>query len=104
MHIVIHYKPLLTRLLVLGGGALVLTLFLYGALLLGAVMHTAAQTKLEREVAALDAHISEGEVAYFAALRAITPELAQEKGFVAPSYTTTIFAHATGDSLTLRER
>lgn len=90
-----------TRAAAVLGSAVALTALLYGALLLGAVAHTATQTKAEREIAKRIALVSTLEAQYFTIARSITPERAHELGFSAPSQTTTVFATAASKALTL---
>ena len=90
-----------TRLAAVLGSAVALTALLYGALLLGAVAHTATQTKAEREISTLMAQVGGLEAQYFATIRSITPERAKELGFTTPTHTTTIFATAASRALTL---
>ncbi|OGC80105.1 hypothetical protein A2943_03310 [Candidatus Adlerbacteria bacterium RIFCSPLOWO2_01_FULL_51_16] len=102
MHQIIHFRLIATRVAALLGGLVTLLAFLYGGLLLGAVAHTAAQTKIERQVHALAEKVHTFETQYFAALRSITPAAAQERGFVAPAEITTVFATAASRTLTLQ--
>lgn len=102
MHHIIRYRLITTRVAALLGGLVALLAFLYGAFLLGAVAHTAAQTKIDRELGALKEEVNASEAQYFAALRSVTPEQAQALGFVAPAETTTVFATAASKVLSLQ--
>ena len=101
MHRIIHLQRICNRLATLLAGFVAFTALLYGALLLGAVAHTAEQTKAEREIGKFSAHMGGLEAEYFAIIRSITPERAQELGFTAPSQSTTVFATAASKALTL---
>ena len=101
MHHVTRLQLVATRLAAVLGSAVALVALLYGALLLGAVAHTATQTKAERQIDTLAAHLGGLEAQYFATIRSITPERAKELGFTAPAHTTTIFATAASRTLTL---
>ena len=91
-----------TRIIALLGSVVALTAFIYGALLLGAVTHTAVQTKAQREVGTLAAEVSTLEAQYFAIIRSITPERARDMGFEAPKVSFAIFKTAASDVLTLQ--
>ncbi len=101
MYQIIRLQRVCNRLATLLAGFVAFTALLYGALLLGAVAHTAEQTKAERQIGKFAAHMGGLEAEYFANIRSITPERASELGFTAPSQTTTIFATAASKALTL---
>ena len=77
-----------------------IAVFLYGALLLGAVAHTAARTTAEKEVRSLSVSVSSLENQFLTQTKSLNPERAAELGFVEPTAITTVYAGT--DSLTLR--
>ena len=77
-----------------------MSVFLYGALLLGAVAHTAARTSAEKEVRSLSVVVSSLENQFLNETKSLSPERAAALGFVAPAAVSTVYA-GTG-SLTLR--
>ena len=76
-----------------------ISVFLYGALLLGAVAHTAARTSAEKEVRNLSLAVSSLENQFLTETKSLSPERAAALGFVAPAAVATVYA-GTG-SLTL---
>lgn len=76
-----------------------LAVFLYGALLLGAVAHTAARTSAEKQVRTISASVSALENEFLTETKSLSPERAAAMGFVAPAAVATVYA-GTG-SLTL---
>ncbi len=76
-----------------------IAVFLYGALLLGAVAHTAARTSAEKEVRSLSVAVSSLENEFLTETKSLSPERAAALGFVAPAAVATVYA-GTG-SLTL---
>lgn len=77
-----------------------LAVFLYGALLLGAVAHAAGRTAAEQQLRTLSSAVSALEGRYLSATQALGPERATAMGFVAPSAVATVYAGA--PSLVLR--
>lgn len=82
-------------------GFVALSVFLYGALLLGAVAHTAARTSLERQAHGLASEVSQLEAQYFTNARAISIELAAQLGYGAPTKTTVVFTTGGSKALSL---
>lgn len=70
-----------------------LSVFLYGALLLGAVAHAAGATKAERQVRDLDQKVSKLEASYLNATKALSPERAKALGFVAPESVAVVYVN-----------
>jgi hypothetical protein len=83
------------------GGIIAVSIFLYGAMLLLAVSHTAGRTQAQHQMQEIASTISTLEAKYLQATRLITPETAKSRGFVPPVSTDTVFAAATHDALTL---
>ncbi len=81
-------------------GIIGVSVFLYGALLLGAVAHTAGRTSAEGQVKKLSSAVSVLENTFFTETKALTPERAAALGFVSPQTVFSVYA-GTG-SLTLR--
>jgi len=100
MHLITFYHAYVSRTVAVLAGITTLAVFLYGALLLGAVAHAAGRTAAEREVKALASSVSALEGQYLSQTKAISPERAAAMGFVAPVSIATVFAAA--GSLTLR--
>lgn len=73
--------------------------FLYGALLLGAVAHTAARTSAEKQIRSISASVSSLENEFLTETRSLGPERAAAMGFVSPAAVATVYT-GTG-SLTL---
>ena len=90
------YTPRVVGLL---AGIAGIAVFLYGALLLGAVAHTAARTSAEKEVRSLSVDVSSLENEFLTETKSLSPERAAALGFVAPAAVATVYA-GTG-SLTL---
>jgi hypothetical protein len=97
-----RFQVACTRLAALLGGLITVFAFLYGAFLLGAVAHTAAQTTIERQVAKTSSAVNTLETQYFMMTRTITPERAAALGFTTPKQTTIIFATAASKALSLQ--
>lgn len=100
MHAITLYNRHAGRIVALLSGILGLSVFLYGALLLGAVSHAARATAAEREVRQLSTAVSALESQYLSVTKALSPERAAELGFVPPMSVATVYAQAGG--LTLR--
>ena len=99
MYAVTLYNIYAPRIIALLVGIVGVSVFLYGAMLLGAVAHTAARTSAEQEVRSLTASISSLESEFLAGTKAISPERAAALGFVHPQAVSTVYANA--GSLTL---
>lgn len=69
-----------------------LSVFLYGALLLGAVSHAAGRTSAESSVRALSARVGELEGRFLAQTKALSPERAASLGYVEPASVATVYA------------
>ena len=76
-----------------------ISVFLYGALLLGAVSHTAARTSAEKQMRSVSASVSSLENEFLIETKLLSPERAAAMGFVAPAAVATVYASAS--SLTL---
>ncbi len=94
------YDKYAPRIFAVLAGIAGVSVFLYGALLLGAVAHTATRTTAEREVLTISASISLLESQFLTETKSLSMERAKELGFVQPQDVVTIYA-GTG-SLTLR--
>lgn len=90
--IAVPYTPLISRAAVVMCGIIALSLFLYGAFLLGAVSHTAKRADMGREVTKLTEVVSKLEVKYLTETKSLTPARAAALGFVEPSKVNTVFA------------
>lgn len=71
-----------------------LSVFLYGAFLLGAVAHAAGRTQAERQISALGGKLGELESQYLEATKSLSPERASALGFVAPHEVVTVYTGA----------
>ena len=81
-------------------GALAIAVFLYGALLLGAVAHATGRTAAEREVQRLSAEVSQLENIYLTETKGLSLERAAAMGFVEPKSVAAVYVQTQG--LTLR--
>lgn len=100
MRAITLYNRCAPRIIAVCAGIAGVSVFLYGALLLGAVSHTAARTSMEKETRALNASISLLEGEFLNETKALSRDRAAQLGFVAPKDVATVYA---GDgSLTLR--
>jgi len=100
MHAITLYNRLAPRIVAVLAGIAGVSVFLYGALLLGAVSHTAARTSMEKETRTLSASVGALESEFLAGTKALSRDRALELGFVPPQEVATVYA---GDgSLTLR--
>lgn len=100
MHAITLYNTIAPRVIALLAGIAGVSVFLYGAFLLGAVSHTAARTSMEKETRTLSASVSTLEGEFLAETKALSRDRAVELGFVPPKDVATVYA---GDgSLTLR--
>jgi len=75
--------------------------FLYGAFLLIAVEHTASRAKTNTAIQSLSYELDTLQGQYLAATQAITPQRAQELGFVEPNAAATVFASVPSRTLSL---
>lgn len=103
MQRVAHIQLHLSRFSVVLCTIIALSMFLYGALLLMAVSHTASRSAAERQMREVAAGISALETTYFQATKTITPELALERGFVPPASTVTVFATEVSQAVTIQD-
>ncbi len=101
MRTIAIYNPYVTRSAALLAAFCTLSVFLYGIFLLMAVAHTAARTAAERKINTISAHLGEIEMQYLTQQRSLTPEFAQELGFVKPGEVSTVFATAATRSLSI---
>ncbi len=93
------YNTYTPRIIAALAGIVGISVFLYGALLLGAVAHTAARTSAEKEVRSISLAVSSLENQFLTETKSLSPERAASLGFVAPAAVATVYA-GTG-SLTL---
>lgn len=100
MYAITFYHQYIGRIVAVLSGLIALAVFLYGAFLLGAVAHAAGRTTAEAGVRSLSASISVLEGQYLAETKALSPRLAADMGFVAPSSVVTVYTG--GSSLVLR--
>ena len=80
------------RIFALLGSFVALCVFAYGALLLGAVAHTAHRTEAQGQIEHLNAQVSRLESQYLTQTQTLSPERAAALGFVAPQQVATVFA------------
>ena len=100
MYAITLYNRFAPRVIAVLVGIAGVSVFLYGAFLLGAVSHTAARTSMEKETRTLSASVSTLEGEFLAETKALSRDRAVELGFVPPQDVATVYA---GDgSLTLR--
>lgn len=66
------------------------SVFLYGALLLGAVAHAAHRSNTEQSVRTIVGKVSELESRYLSLTKALSPERAAALGFVEPTEVATV--------------
>ena len=97
--IAITYTPYLAKTSAALAAVIALSVLLYGIFLLEAVANTAKRSSAERQVRDLTSRVGLLEGEYLAHTRALTPQLAQEMGFVSPTSITTVFAAAGARSL-----
>ena len=96
-----RYQQYVHRAIALLGGVVVVSAFLYGTFLLEAVLHTAARSHAQKQVAELSSKISGLEARYLAATKSLTKERALSLGYVDPPEITTVFASALSPTLSL---
>jgi hypothetical protein len=101
MYVVTLYQAYAGRTVAALATVSAVAVFLYGALLLGAVSHAAGRTQAERELRSLGSSLGALESQYLAQTRAISPERAAAMGFVAPQSVSVVFAQR-APGLTLR--
>lgn len=99
MYAVTLYNTCAPRIIASLAGIAGISVFLYGALLLGAVAHTAARTSAEKEVRGLSIAVSFLENKFLTETKSLSPERAAALGFVSPVAVATVYT-GTG-SLTL---
>ena len=100
--IAITYTPVLNKVSALLAGLIALSVLLYGVFLLEAVANTAKRTAAEKQVRDLTAQTGALEAQYLALTQEMTPERAQELGFVTPKDVTTVYAVAPSQALGYR--
>lgn len=71
-------------------GICALSVFLYGALMLGAVAHAAKHTQAQRESQKLTKDIATLDAQYLSKTRVLTADVAESMGFVAPVAVNTV--------------
>jgi hypothetical protein len=86
------YNTHIRRVVAVVAGIIALSVFLYGALLLGAVAHAAGRTTAEQKLRALSSEVSKLESHYLSQTKGLSPERAANLGFVPPIAVATVFA------------
>lgn len=99
-HTLVLYHAYLARVAALLAALCALSVFLYGIFLLMAVAHTAARSEAQSQIVHLSASLGDLEAQYLSQDRMITPEHAQELGYVKPQAISTVYATA-AHSLTI---
>ena len=92
MYAIALYNTFAPRIIALLLGIIGISAFLYGALLLGAVMHTAARTSAQRQVRSISVAVSSLESTFLAQTKELSPERAALLGFVQPQTVSTVYA------------
>jgi hypothetical protein len=100
MRVIDFYSAHARRVAAALAGVAALSVFLYGALLLGAVAHATGRTAAEKQLRSLSSSVSALESTFLAETRGLSPERAAAMGFVAPVAVDTVYAGTSG--LTLR--
>lgn len=101
MYAITLYNLYVRRVVAVLVAIIVLSVFAYGALLLGAVAHASGRTAAESKIRTLSSAVSKMEGQYLAETRALSQEKAAALGFVAPVAVETVYANS-GSALTLR--
>lgn len=91
MRIVILYDLYAKQIIAALAATAGLSVFLYGALLLGAVAHTAGRTTTEKSLYAISAKVGVLENTYLLKNKAINLERARTLGFVQPQKISTVY-------------
>lgn len=86
------YDQHIGRIIALIAGVIAVSVFLYGALLLGAVSHAAGRTSAEDALRALSARVGALEGQFLSQTKALSPERAAALGYVEPILVATVFA------------
>lgn len=94
----------LSRISVLLACVCAAAVLLYGIFLLEAVAHAASQTNAQRQIGQINAQLGDLEARYLSDSQDLTPQKAAELGFVSPTQTTTVFATAATEALSLRNQ
>ncbi len=100
MRVIDFYNAYVRRIVAALVGLTAIAVFLYGALLLGAVAHAAGRTTAEKELRTLSVKVGQLESAFLAETKGLSLERATALGFVAPVAVSTVYANTSG--LTLR--
>lgn len=90
--IAIVYTPRLHRASAVMAAIIATSLLLYGIFLLEAVGSTAKRASAMREIKTLTAELSTMQASYLTHTKAVSPERAEELGFVQSTEVTTVFA------------
>lgn len=101
MHALALYFKLSRALYALCIAVITVSVFAYGALLLGAVAHAAHQTEAQESIKKLSQELGSLEAHYLTQTKELSPERAAALGFVAPISVATVFAPQ--QTLTLRQ-
>lgn len=80
----------------------VISVFLYGFLLLEAVGHTASRSAAEGKIRHITSELGTLESQYLESTKEVTPELAASLGFVKPTNVSVVFVGDTALSLNAR--
>lgn len=92
MHAINLYNNYVGRIVAALLGVILVSVLLYGVLLLAAVSHAAGRTAAEDGLRSLSSQVSQLEGQYLAATKGLSPERAAAMGFVAPTAVATVFA------------
>lgn len=101
MYAIKLYNLYIGRVVAVLAAIIAVSIFIYGAFLLGAVAHAAGRTAAEGKIRTLSTSVSQLESQYLAETRALSQEKAAALGFVAPVAVETVYAN-NGSALTLR--
>lgn len=85
-----QYELYAGRVAALAAGVCALCVFLYGALLLGAVAHAAKHSAAQKQADTLSKNISALEAQYLSKTRVLTAQTAKDLGFVSPVAVSTV--------------
>jgi hypothetical protein len=100
MRIIYFYNQHVGRVVAVLAAAVAVSVFMYGALLLGAVAHAAGQTSAEDSVRTVSAEVGKLEGSFLSLAKSLSPERAELLGYVQPTAVNTVYAEEA--SLVLR--
>ncbi|MBX4192556.1 hypothetical protein KW798_03670 [Candidatus Parcubacteria bacterium] len=99
LRLALTYQPYMARAMALCAAVIVISVFLYGFLLLEAVGHTASRSQAESKIRQITSELGTLEANYLHSTKEVTPELAASLGFVKPIETSVLFVGDTALSL-----